>query len=505
MSCVTVRNILSRFSIQHLWSVVILAGVFIFVNTHPIRPHDFWWHMAVGREILEDGQIPQVDIYSYTAYGSPYPSYQVYWLMEITLYLIYQVGGAALVVFLQSLVITSTYFLVLLTCLHRANDWRVAAFGTAFAAALGLNDWNVRPQAITLVIGALILYLVEKIRSGSKPGWAIIFPLLMVIWVNSHGTFPLGIFFLSLWVGEDVWNLIYTKYKCRSVGDPRHVYFSGSILLVSSLACLINPNGIGIIKYLRSMFGNSIVQDLVVEWAPPRLDSLGGGLFFASLLLAIVIIVVSHRRLTFSQLFGFLVLAFLACYTSRGIIWFGLIMAPIITELTHAIWVRLKGDKKPQLSSYGRTEINWVFLGVILVLAFITLPWFKEQLPMPETKAGLISSETPIQATEFLLENRPPGNLFHAMSFGSYLIWAAQPEYRVFVDGRIELYTQEVWLDYLGISNAVGDWEGKLEAYGVQTLLISWNEQASLVTAVLASNDWELAFEDTTALLFISQ
>jgi hypothetical protein len=505
MSCAIVRTISRRFSIQHLWAVVILAGVFVFVNTHPIRPHDFWWHMAVGREILGDGQIPKVDIYSYTAYGSPYLSYQIFWLMEIVLYQVYQVGGATLVVFFQSLVITSTYLLVLLTCLHRSLDWRTAAFGTAFAAALGLNDWNVRPQAITFLIGVLFLFLIQKLRSGSKPGWAILFPMLMVIWVNSHGTFPLGIFFLSLWLGDEVWKLLYAKWKRENVGDLRRVYFPGLILLVSSLACLINPGGIGILNYLRSLLGNSIVQDLVVEWAPPKFDTFGGGLFFASLLFTIAVVVFSPRKLTFFQLFGFLGLATLACFTSRGIIWFGLMMAPVVAENGRAIWVHLHKDQKTITSNQGRTVVNWMFMGVILALALITLPWFKEQLPMPEAKAGLISSETPVQATAYLIENRPPGNIFHAMSFGSYLIWAAQPEYRVFVDGRIELYPQDVWLDYLEISNAVGDWEGKLEAYGVHTLLISWSEQADLVNAALASDRWVQVFEDNTALVFVSQ
>ena len=37
--------------IEHLWALIVLAGIFIFVNTHPIRPHDFWWHIAIGKEI----------------------------------------------------------------------------------------------------------------------------------------------------------------------------------------------------------------------------------------------------------------------------------------------------------------------------------------------------------------------------------------------------------------------------------------------------------------------
>jgi hypothetical protein len=505
MSCATVRSISQRISIQHLWVLVILAGVFIFVNTHPIRPHDFWWHMAIGREILLNGQIPQVDIYSYTAYGAPYPSYQVFWLMEIVLYLIYQAGGAALVVFFQSLVITSAYSLILLTCHQLSHAWRPAAFGTAFAVLLGINSWNVRPQAITFLLGALFIYLIPRLQSGLKRGWAFLLPVLMVIWVNSHGTFPLGIFFISLWLGQEVWDLLRYKWLGAKGEGVRRILYPLMILLLSLLACLINPRGWELLQYLRTLFENSVVQNLVVEWAPPTVDTLGGGLFFAALLLTAVILALSPRRPTFYQLFGFLGMAVLAVVTSRGIIWFGLVIAPLVAEHSTAILDRLRGNRKFPATSHGRPVINWLFLGIILTFALITLPWFKEQLPMPQAKAGLISGETPVQATEYILETRPPGNIFHAMSFGSYLIWAAQPEYRVFVDGRIELYSQEVWGDYLEISNAVGDWEAQLDGYGVHTLMLSWSEQPNLVAAVLASNGWQLVFEDNAALVFLSR
>ena len=96
-------------------------------------------------------------------------------------------------------------------------------------------------------------------------------------------------------------------------------------------------------------------------------------------------------------------------------------------------------------------------------MGVITLPWFKSVLPLPTEKAGLISAETPVQATQVLLEKNVPGRVFNAMSFGSYLIWAAYPQYQVFVDPRIELFSENIWIDYLNISNANGDWEFKIK------------------------------------------
>jgi hypothetical protein len=114
--------------IEHLWGLAALAGIFIFVSTHPIRPHDFWWHITIGREILTTGSIPAADIYSYTSYGQPYPSYNMFWLIEILLYAIYKLGGVELVILLHSLMITSAYGIVFWICKQASNSWRIAAF-----------------------------------------------------------------------------------------------------------------------------------------------------------------------------------------------------------------------------------------------------------------------------------------------------------------------------------------------------------------------------------------
>ncbi len=146
-----------RFNIEHLWGLVVLMGIFIFVNTHPIRPHDFWWHITIGREILTTRAIPKVDIYSFTEAGRPYASYQMYWLMETLLYAVYKAGGPALVILLHSMLITSAYIVVFGVSHLVTKSFRIAAIGTMLAAALGMNDWNVRPQGITFLLASLFL------------------------------------------------------------------------------------------------------------------------------------------------------------------------------------------------------------------------------------------------------------------------------------------------------------------------------------------------------------
>ena len=482
--------------IEHLWALTVMVGIFVFLSTHPIRPHDFWWHMAVGREILTTGHIPTVDTFSFTAAGTPYPSYQMFWLPEVALYVTYTLGGPALVIFVHTLTVTTAYGLALWTAYHATHRWRAAAFATLLAAAVGLNDWNVRPQAFTFPIAALLLLAINRYRTTGHKGWLTALPLGMALWSNCHGSFPIGLILIGLWVLEEALSAWQTAVRPFTLNWHRLTFPLGT-LAASSMACLINPQGLGIVTYVRTLSGDPAVQRLVPEWAPPTFDTLAGSLFLGGLLLTAALLALSPRRATPVQVLTYLMFGALGLKTSRGSIWFGLIMTPILAEHLSAF---LK--PAPRLPpGHVQARLNASLSALLLLAACATLPWFKERLPLPPLKAGLISAETPVEATEFLLREHLPGPLFHAQSFGSYLIWAAQPDYPVFVDSRIELYPLEVWQDYLAISSASCDWEERLAKYGIQTLMLSPVEQSGLVAAVQKAPQWQIKYADDRAVI----
>lgn len=491
-----------RLKIEHLWALAVLVGIFIFINTHPIRPHDFWWHIAIGREISATGKIPLTDVYSYTEAGNAYPSYQMFWLMEISLYELYHLGGAALVIFVHSLLITTAYGVIFWICKQTSQSWRIGAFSVLFAAALGLNDWNVRPQGITFLLASLFLLAIYQYRRNHRWYWLVTFPVGMLIWVNSHGTFLIGLVLIGLWWGQEIWETYVQRFLDKPKVLSRQALIPGLVFVVTVLTCLANPRGLGILEYIKTLTSNTVVQNLVVEWAPPTLNSWMGIIFFVGLFGCAILLAVSPKRPDFYQIAALIIFGLLGVKTSRGIVWFGLVMAPSVADHLSAVAARFQ--KAPQQSSpqYGNRALNIIFVVVILAMGIVSLPWLKSYLPLPTAKAGLISTETPVTATQILLEENPPGRLFNSMSFGSYLIWAAYPQYQVFVDTRIELFSDKIWMDYLNISNANGDWEASLRNYGVNTLLISPVEQDPLIKAVQASSDWKLLYHDGAAFLF---
>jgi hypothetical protein len=200
------------------------------------------------------------------------------------------------------------------------------------------------------------------------------------------------------------------------------------------------------------------------------------------------------------ELGTFLAFGVLGMRTSRGVIWFGLVMTPVLAR--HLTALTAKFGVTPSRAP-GNVKLNRLVAGLLLLAAVLTLPWFKAALPLPGAKAGVLSmTETPVDATAYLLEAQLPGPLFHDLAFGSYLIWAAYPEYQVFVDTRIELYPYELWEDYVAIINATEDWDARLASYEVQTLMLSRLTQSALIEAATQSPCWEERYEDETAVIF---
>jgi hypothetical protein len=454
-----------------LWPATVLVGIFVFLNLSPIRLHDFWWHLKAGEEIVTTGRIPAVDAFSFTRPGEPYPSYAMYWLAESAIYGLYSRGGLALVIFAHSLSITAAYALLLWLAYRASRSGRLAAAATLFGAVLGFDAWNVRPQAITYLLGALYLWAIYRYRWRPRPWLLIIFPVGMGIWANVHGSFPVGFLLLAIWLADEARCVLLAFLKKEPAGPrrtARRLAPPALALLLACLACLANPRGPGIITYVRELAGNPVIRTLVPEWAAPSFDSRVGALFLVGLLFSAVVLALTPRRPAFFQLATFVLFGALGLSSSRGVVWFGIVMVPILAEHFAALRAGLRprpglgGDQAAepvlavgggQVGSRRRTRpasvlLDGLLVGILLAGLILSLPWLKHLIPLPPSKSGLISAETPVEATRILLQEQPPGNLFADLAYGSYLIWAAAGRYPVFADTRLDFYPLEFWRNY---------------------------------------------------------
>ncbi len=458
----------------------------------PIPPHDFWWHMATGRVILETGTIPQVDLFSYTRAGEPF--FNQGWLAQFLMALLHQVGGLPIIIVVQALVLTLAYGLLLRLCILRTNRVRLcAAILLLGTLPLSFDNWTVRPQTYVFPLFVGFLTVLTEYRLGmSRRLWVL--PLLMALWVNMHGSFVLGFALIGIvFTGE-------TIRRWREQGISPNVIDTSLVVwgAVTAVATLLNPRGVEVLGYVINLLGSSQVTDLVTEWSPPTIRDINGAIFFLFVIAAALVLIYARSRPDLTDLLLLGAFLWLALGATRNIVWFGFVATPLLA--TQA--ATLLPPPSPRRFQ-GVPTMNAALIGLLAVLLLIGSPWVKPALLPPEVGA-LLAKGTPVEATRALQElPRRPQRLFHAMSYGSYLIWAA-PEQNVFIDPRIELYPYEQWRDYILLGQAA-DVEALLAKYAIDGLMVSVEEQKPLLEYVRARPDqWREVYADEETVMLVN-
>lgn len=505
----------SRFpTLDHVWLFAAVALIAMRPLLTPIPPHDFWWHMAMGRLIVQSGTIPQVDTFSYTQAGEPF--YNQGWLSQVLMYGLHQAGGIPLILVVQALVVTLAYGLLLWLCIRRSGALRLSvALLLLTTMPLSFDNWNVRPQTYAFPLFVAFLIILTRYRETTPPDGATpprhpllqgrlwLLPLLMVVWVNLHGSFVLGGGLIALtFVGEVVRRQLarWRGVAITSAPPLWPLFFWGG---VTAVTLLVNPRGVGVVGYVFNLMGNSAVTTLVTEWAPPTIRDAGGTIFFLFLILVMVVLAYAPRPPDLVDMLLMVALLWLALGAGRSIIWFGMVATPLLV-VQAAAWLQAAGGAATRQPRTGRARtsagvpaLNAALMGVIALMVLLTLPWVKPLLDLPPEVGALLSDDTPVAAVDYL-QSQPaeeaPARLFHAMSYGSYLIWEA-PQQPVFIDPRIELYPYQQWLDYMSLSGG-NNVDTLLEQYQIDGLLLDNDDQARLVQQARKDPAWQVRYED---------
>jgi hypothetical protein len=94
----------------------------------------------------------------------------------------------------------------------------------------------------------------------------------------------------------------------------------------------------------------------------------------------------------------------------------------------------------------------------------------------------------------------PNGNLFNDYNWGGYVLWELSPAYSTFVDGRTDVFTPEVFEDYLLLWAAQPGWEAAIERWNIAVVLLP---PRSPLVAALREAGWEALFSDDQAVVLL--
>ena len=161
---------------------------FSVTRTFAVDP-DLWWHLKVGETILPTHHLPTTDPYSFTVHGQLWLAYE--WLGEIVLATAQRLGGLrgldALLIGLGCAVMLAIYAFATI----RTGNSKAGFAAAAILLVLARPSFSLRPQMFGYLFLVLTLIALELFRQGKRRAmWFL--PLLMLAWVNIHGSWVIG-------------------------------------------------------------------------------------------------------------------------------------------------------------------------------------------------------------------------------------------------------------------------------------------------------------------------
>jgi len=450
---------------------------------------DLWWHLRTGQLIVQTHAVFHADPYSFTRFGQPWVDHE--WLSQVLIFGLYRLAGWGGLIVGFGLVIAAAFLLVFLRCPGRPY---VAGVMTLLGAFASSPSWGVRPQMLTLLLASVLLLILERSYERPKLLWWT--PLLMLLWVNLHAGYALGIALMVLYLVGDALDFAF-GFKDGALSAARFRTMAFAILVCIAVVPF-NPYGAAMYAYPLETLRSRAMQSYIGEWLSPDFHQHRYLPTLLLILAAVALPALSPRRLRPREVLLLLVTTYAALRSVRHIPIFALVAVPILSALMLA-WLRdcplakrLEGKQTPM--SPAKVWLNAILLGAFLVFSVARVRYVTRHQPDAEAK------ELPAAAVSFIAATRPPAPILNHYNWGGYFIWRLYPEYRVYIDGRADLYG-DAFMDDLATAYYLrgNSWRGPLEKWGIRTVVLP--PDAPIVTALQALPDWETIYADKQAVV----
>jgi hypothetical protein len=468
---------------------LLLTPLLVAIFSQPLRAltdSDYWWHVRTGQMIFETGAVPRVDPYSHTMGGQPWVTHE--WLTELLMYLVERdlgyVGNA--VVF--GLIGAITWLAVYATC----RRWGVGEVGAAilmmWGQAMAIPSIGVRPQMLTALFLATYVLLITLYLQGHRRAlWPL--PVLMIVWVNLHGGYVIGLVLLGLtMVGAAL-----GRRFGQPAPDIRPLMVIG---VLTGAGTLVNPHGLEALAYPFSYAGASNASmRFVAEWQSPNFHDPSFLIFAASLLLGVAIGVRRHPAGPVAVIWT-VVFALMALQSIRHIALYAVVVMPLLGARLQA-----------EVPGVGQPLSEWRRPGLLALASPLILAVILAGLVLQDQRQGLQlgweprSTGYPAGAVAYLRENNPPGNLFNDYDFGGYLIRELYPERLVFIDGRVDVYGDGFANYYHAVTLMLPGWRQALDDHQVGVIVV--RKETPMARVLSEDSGWQETFKGDVERLFV--
>jgi hypothetical protein len=468
-----------------------LAVLMLFMEG--VQDPDVWWHLRVGRWMVENGKLPSVDLFTHTVPTHVWTDHE--YLTEILMWLLYSATGFVGLAIAFGLITWAGFWLIYRQV--RRQPFVIAGLGLALAALAGWPIWGPRAQMITFALSCLELYWIQGYLSGRSRALNF-FPLVMALWANLHGGWVIGFAWLGVAL---VAELIGWAWDRSNPAHRAHVRFLAIVTAASLVAVLATPHGLSLYLYPFQTQGSVAQQKLIVEWFSPDFHQI-----YLRPFEVMVFVVIGGFALRRPRLYEFLLTMTalgLALQSVRHVALFVAAATPVMIGSYSEFWRELatsRGWKFPPLARPLFAVTTAIVLVVVVLVGAVKI----DADINPATQQKLDADSYPIGAADWLAAHPSVGTrMFNQYGWGGYLAYRFYPDpnRKVFIFGEAELMGDPLLNQYNDVQNLRPDWQQILDQYHVDYVVFNKGEALSNVLAT--QPQWSLVYQDSVSVIFV--
>jgi hypothetical protein len=456
---------------------------------------DTGYHIRAGEFIIQARTVPKTDVFSLWMPALSWTAHE--WLSEVLMAVVHHHAGLIAIVVLFSLTIATTHVLLFRMLRGDSQDILMPLLLTVVAASTSSIHWLARPHIFSLMLTIISYSVLNRFQYRGK-NQLFVLPLIMLLWVNLHGGYIFGLMLLFVYLLGNLAGLYFSEESAAR----EHVYKSKSLAKIFPaclLASLCNPQGYRILFFPFALASDPFLLDNVREFLSPNFHE---PLPFKYLLLtSIALFAFSRVALNWIELALIILTTYMALYSARYIPLYAIITAPILLRLIDRLKHNLSVNDINWLArrSAGFCVIERRTLGYLWVTGVIFVVLTLVHLSVLHTDFN--DKLFPTKAVDFILAENIPGNIFNNEEFGDYIIYKAWPKYRVFFDGRSDMYGGILGAEYLKVARTLPGWQDVLKKHRVDWVF--FNTGSMLSSALNTDAAWQLIYSDPVASIFV--
>jgi hypothetical protein len=350
---------------------------------------------------------------------------------------------------------------------------------------------TARPQLVGYICVLLFHRLLHRSRENASMRSLWWLPFIMVVWVNTHGSFMAGLTLIGAYGLEA---LMLKRWDWL-----KRLFIIG---VASALALLCNPYGIGM--YLAvSRTLHSVMTPLIMEWLPFVFSSeLGTSAWLLVFLLASGLrdasIPIADRII--SVIWWVMML-----FSMRNSSIFVLVSAPYVA-MSLQRWVAtldsirtVRPDIGEMLAKSGMALKAFAASIIVVIASFAVLPLLKGESylvsPAYDFRPGIAYFKERYADKHFLTD----------YSIGGRIIYEARGNPAVFVDGRAgTAYSEELLADYLEFLHLREGWQKLIGKYRIQGIVVPNSHRFATAFANGEYHDqWREVYQDKVMSIYV--